>query len=227
VAAVLWKDALTEARGRDAMAATALFAVTATVVVAFAAPAGLSSEDAPLASAFFWIILFFAVSTGALRVFMKEEDARTALALRLAARPSAVLAGKLLFNAGVGLALTSVIAVLFLAGVFRATVPHPGLFAAVALAGGAGLSGACTAVAAIVARASARGPLFTVLAFPVVAPLFIPALHATTLALTPSNRGAWLGAEPGAAGNDLIARVSYLVSVTLLSGLLFESIWTD
>jgi heme exporter protein B len=222
--AVFWKDALTELRGRESLTATLLFAVTALFIVALAVPAGL--KDPALLAALFWIVLFFSISSGALRVFVKEEDARTALALRLAARPTAVLGGKMLFNGALGLALAAITGLLFTVMTLRTTLPaHPGLFAASALLGGAGIAAGSTIVAAIVSRASVRGPLFTVLAFPILLPLFIPALHLTLLSLSPSDSAVW--ADPAAARNDLVALLSYLVAVVTASGLLFDAVWID
>jgi hypothetical protein len=45
-----------------------------------------------------WLILLFAAAAGLPRGFVHEEETHTATALRLAARPSAVFAGKLLYN---------------------------------------------------------------------------------------------------------------------------------
>ena len=62
-------------------------------------PYRIHEQDRPhLLAALLWIILFFAATSGLARVFVKEEDAHTAKTLRLAARPLAVFAGKLLFN---------------------------------------------------------------------------------------------------------------------------------
>jgi heme exporter protein B len=54
---------------------------------------GTSFARASILSALLWITLFFSAMAGLPRAFVKEEEMRTAAALRLAARPSAVLAG--------------------------------------------------------------------------------------------------------------------------------------
>src|SRR5687768_1961537 len=75
---------------------------------------GTSLARASILSALYWIILFFSAMAGLPRAFVKEEEMRTAPILRLTARPSAVFAGKLLFNAGLILLVTAVTLLPFL-----------------------------------------------------------------------------------------------------------------
>ena len=97
---MLAKELRSELRSRVALNAVGLFALTTLVAVAYQiGPYRIHAEDRPhLLAALLWIILFFAALSGLARVFVKEEDAHTAKTLRLAARPLAVLLGKLLFN---------------------------------------------------------------------------------------------------------------------------------
>src|SRR5439155_21615059 len=104
-----------------------LVAMTALVVVSFTVPTiGLGfTEDAQfrsgdtaarrvLLSSLLWLILFFSAMSGLARSFVKEEEARTALALRLAARPLAVYFGKLVFNVALLLVVAAVVTPFFL-----------------------------------------------------------------------------------------------------------------
>ncbi len=62
-------------------------------------PYRLAAEDRPfLLSVLLWIVIFFAALAGLDRSFVKEEESHTAPLLRLAAAPSVVWAGKLLYN---------------------------------------------------------------------------------------------------------------------------------
>ncbi len=71
------------------------FSVTALAVVSFSvSPYALDPEAK---AAFLWIVLFFSAMSGGLsRSFVREEETRTALALRLSASADAVYVGKLL-----------------------------------------------------------------------------------------------------------------------------------
>jgi ABC-type transport system involved in cytochrome c biogenesis permease component len=96
-AAVFAKDWRSERRARHAVATLLLFAVTTLVIASLAlGPVGASRQErTDVTAALVWIILLFAAAAGLPRAFVHEEESRTASALRLAARPSAVLAGKL------------------------------------------------------------------------------------------------------------------------------------
>src|SRR5262245_4853735 len=100
VGAVFSKDARSEFRTRAALNAIVLFALTTLMVISLSISAqGLSPGiKARVLASLLWIVLFFSAMSGLPRVFVKEEDSRTAMALRLAAVPNVVLAGKLLFN---------------------------------------------------------------------------------------------------------------------------------
>ena len=124
----------------------------------------------------------FAAFTGLARAFVQEEEARTAAALRLAAPPTAVYLGKLLFNLLLLLLLDALTAVLFVI-LLRVQIGNLGLFVALLLAGSLGLVAATTLIAAIIARASVKGALFAVLSFPLLAPLLVVAIKGTALAL--------------------------------------------
>src|SRR5664279_5854305 len=96
--AVLRKDLLAEWRTRIAVNALFLFAFAVLVLVGYAVgPTRLAPEDRPTVNAvLLWIVIFFSAMTGLSRVFVKEEEAGTASALRLAAPPPAILLGKYL-----------------------------------------------------------------------------------------------------------------------------------
>src|SRR5256885_95325 len=100
VGAVLAKDARSEYRTRSAVNAILLFALTTLAVVSFQISVqGLApGVRARILASLLWIVLFFSAMSGLPRVFVKEEDSRTAMALRLSAQPNVVFVGKLLFN---------------------------------------------------------------------------------------------------------------------------------
>lgn len=214
--AVFLKDMRSELRSRYALNAMAIFAVTTLVVVSFAlGPQGL--PPAALA-ALLWVVLFFAAIASLSRVFLREEEAHTSAALRLAAEPSHVYLGKLLFNVVLLLALDVFLVPLFL-GMMQVRAGNPGLLALVVVLGSVGLAGGTTIVAAVISKAAARGALFGGLAFPVLLPLLLTAVSGTRRALE--------GAPLGAAWAELRLLVSFAAAMITASLLLFEFVWNE
>ncbi len=130
-------------------------------------------------------MLLFAALSGLARAFVREEEAGTANALRLAAPATAVYAGKWLFNTALVLAVEAVSVPLFLVVLPPQTVNF-GLLIGVLVLGGLGLAGAATFVAALIAQASSgKSALFFIVAFPVLMPLLLMAVQATVGAFNP------------------------------------------
>ncbi|MBI3946365.1 MAG: heme exporter protein CcmB [Armatimonadetes bacterium] len=214
--AVFLKDLRAELRTRYALNAMAIFAVTTLAVVSFSL--GPYALPPKALSALLWVVIFFSAVASLSRVFLHEEEGRTAAALRLAAEPVHVYAGKLLFNVGLLGALDVLLVPLFL-GLMAAPVGNPGLLALVVLLGSLGLASACTIVAAIISKTGAKSALFGGLAFPVLLPLLLAAVSGTTRALE--------GVGLGAAWPELRLLLSFAVVMTTASLLLFELIWNE
>lgn len=217
--AVFRKDVRSELRTRYALNAILLFAVSTVVAMSLGmGPLTISrNADLPIIhAALLWVAILFAAFTGLARAFVHEEEARTAAALRLSARPTAVFLGKLLFNLALLLLLVAVTTVLFVM-MLRVQVGNPGLLAALLLAGSLGLVAATTLIAAIIARASVKGALFAVLSFPLLAPLLVVAIQGSANAL--AGRG-W---ESGVGALQVLA--GYTIALFTASLFLFNSVW--
>lgn len=236
VGAIVLKDARSELRTRSALGAILAFALTTTVLVSFTGVTygmglnqGLVTDPitgqqvirsfhtllrAELLSSLYWFILYFSAMAGLPRVFVKEEEMRTAAALRLAARPSAVFAGKLLFNLALLEVVTLLVLPLFVL-FFEPRVANWPLFLAHLLVGAAALAGGATLLGAIVSRASNRGYLMVILGFGPLLPILVFCINGSADAIY------------GKSGNNLVPLVSYLVLMTVVSGLLFERVWSD
>ena len=213
-AAIFAKEWRCELRTRYALSTVGLFAFTTLVVVSMAVgPAGTSEELRPVMPVLLWLILLFAASAGLPRTFVHEEETRSADALRLAARPSAVFCGKGLYNLSLLLVLEAVIAPLYLA-LMDLSVARPADLMLALVAGGIGLAVGSTLIAAMVAQARARGPLFAVLAFPILLPLLKLVVDASF--------GAVLG-EP----EEVAIALAFLYDsmLTIASLMLFPAIW--
>jgi heme exporter protein B len=214
-AAVFAKDWRCEFRTRYSLNTLALFAVTTLVVVSVSlGPLGASPmARATVLPVMLWILLLFAAAAGLPRAFVQEEETHTATALRLAATPSALFAGKLAYSLTLLAALEALTTPLFLA-MFQLGVVSPGLLLLALLAGGYGLAAGSTLVAAMVAQARGKGTLFAVLSFPVLLPLLLLAVELT--------RSAFGG---GGAGGSVTQLLLYDGAVTVAGLMLFPTIW--
>lgn len=214
-AAVFAKEWRCELRTRHALATLGLFAVTTLIVASFVlGPIGSDVELATrVVPVLLWLILLFAASAGLPRVFVHEEESRTATALRLAAAPSALFAGKLLHVVTLVAAIEAVVAPLAVA-MFDLQIAS-GLRLAGALAGGGlAIAAATTVLAAIVAQGRGASTLFAVLALPVLLPALALAVAATRAALGPAD-------ETG----SLQLLLLYDGSVVVAGFMLFPAIW--
>ena len=214
--AVFAKDVRLELRTRYALNAILMFAVTTLAAVSFSV--GQSGLPPKLLAALFWIVMLFSAMSGLAQAFIREEEAGTALTLRLMADPDPVYIGKLLFN----FSLLTVMAALITPIFFIFTdAPASGIatFILVLALGVIGVCSATTLVAAIIAKASVKGALFAVLSFPILMPLLLVLVSATEKVL-----------DGGAIG-DIATEIQFLVAygVVMVTGsvLLFKFVWQE
>jgi len=214
-AAVFMKEWRCEFRTRYSLNTLALFAFTTLVVVSFSlGPLGVSlSKGTALLPVLLWITLLFSVAAGLPRAFVQEEETQTAMALRLAATPSALFCGKLLYGLTLVFALEALVTPVYVAMTSLA-IASPGLLVVVLAAGGYGLAVGSTLVAAIIAQARTKGTLFSVLAFPVLLPLLVLAVELTRVAAS--------GTAPDVALPQLLL---YDAVVTVAGLMLFPVVW--
>ena len=217
--AVFRKDLQVELRTRYALGAVLLFAVTTLIAVSAALSSTLVHTE--VKAALLWIILLFAALSGLARVFVREEEAGTAPLLRLFAPATAVYAGKWLFNIALVFAVEIVSVPLFLV-VLPVDDVNYGLLFGVLFLGGAGLAGASTFVAALIAQASSgKSALFFIVAFPVLLPLLLIAVQGTVGAFD------MVATHQAHSRADLGMLAIYALVMTTVSFLLFEYIWND
>lgn len=213
--AVFAKDWRCELRSRHAISTLGLFAVTNLIVASLIlGPIGNDPRQAAeVVPVLIWLILLFAAAAGLPRAFVHEEESRTAIALRLAARPSAVFAGKLGHVASLVLALDAIVAPLAVV-LFDLAPARPLGFAAALAGGGLAIAAATTLLAAIVAQGQGASTLFAVLALPVLLPALALAVAAT--------RAAVAGVD---ADGMLTLLLLYDGSVVVAGFLLFPAVW--
>jgi heme exporter protein B len=214
--AVYAKDIRLELRSRYAINSILMFGITTLAMVSFSL--GQSGLSPKVLGALFWIILFFSSTAGLSLVFVREEEAGTALALRLAADPNAVYLGKLFFNFTLLTLMAMVITPLFF--VFTdASTGDLFSFLLTLVLGVVGLCGASTLVAAIISRAAMKGALFAVLSFPLMITLMILLVSATSKGME--------GGTVGDIASELQALLAYAIIMITASLLLFRYVWED
>ena len=213
--AVFVKDWRCEYRTRYALNTLGLFAFTTLVVVSVVlGPLGNVAQVAVVVlPVILWLIVLFAVTAGLPRIFVAEEETHTATALRLAATPSALVAGKLLYGLTVVFLLEALVTPLFLV-LLQLEVRRPLLLVAALAAGGYALAVGSTLVAAMVAQARSRGALFAVLLLPVLVPGLFFAVQLTRVAVA--------GEPPG---EELQALLLYDATLTVAGLMLFPVVW--
>jgi len=164
-----------------------------------------------------WIILFFCAMNALSHIFIREEEQETALFLRLNSKPEVVLISKLVFNISMFFLLQALIIPLFIF-FLNMEVKSYIAFALTMIAGGLAMSSSTTILAAITSKSKGKGPLFTVISFPVVLPVIWVASESTALAL---NKTSFEGL------NNIIFLFSFSVVIIMVSYILFDFIWLE
>jgi len=214
---VFLKDFHSELRTRYAINALAMFIIVAISVILFAVGQEKVSEG--LTGGLFWVVIFFTAMSGLARAFVSEEERGTSLTLQLLAAPSTVFSGKLIFNIILVFCMNTVIALLY-AALFEAfVIRNFSLFFLSFVLGNLGLAISSTIIAAIIAKAGAKGTLYPVLSFPILLPLILSCVQLTLFALD--------GTTIEQAKFELAIVVSYDVIMLTVSYLLFDFIWKD
>jgi heme exporter protein B len=166
-----------------------------------------------------WIVIFFSAMSGLSRTFVTEEERGTSLTLRLLTKATNVYIGKLIYNTVLILSLSIFIAVAYQLIVEDFVVRSQIIFWTTILLGSVGLAGASTILAAIIAKANTKGTLFPVLAFPILLPLLLTCIKATTLAVE--------GAFFIEALKDFQILISFTIVMVVASLMLFNFVWND
>ncbi len=216
VAAIFNKDLKSEFRTRYAFNALVMFAIVTLTAVSFTV--GLFSLITKIQAALFWIVLFFSSMAGLAQTFIKEEEARTSLTLKLVAFSSEIYWGKFLYNLALLLALEILLVPLFII-LINMPVLNWGLFLLILILGDIGLAASTTLIAAIVSKASVKGALFAILSFPILLPLLVVGINGTFMACE--------GLSLAEGWESLRILISYAVVMLVVSVLLFDFVWRE
>jgi len=215
--AVVSKDVRSELRTRYAMNALLMFVVTSVATILFALREDEVSTE--VLSGMFWVVIFFTAMSGLSRIFVSEEERGTTMTLKLVASPSVVYFGKLIFNCGLTLTLSSAVTILYLVVFPTFIIKSMVVFASTVFLGSLGFAATATIIAAIIAKANTKGTLYPVLSFPILIPLLITVMKSTTRALDGEIFNEALG--------EFQMLTSYLMIIIVGSYLLFDYIWKE
>ncbi|MEO8666135.1 MAG: heme exporter protein CcmB, partial [Ignavibacteria bacterium] len=173
------KDFTSEMRTRYAVNSLIMFVLVTISIIRFAT--GDEKIDNGILTGLLWIVIFFSTTSGLSRVFVKEEEKETSLALKLSAGSTPVFIGKLMFNLVLTFILNIFILILFIA-ITDYQIKNFSGFILTVFIGNIGLVSASTIIAAIISKANSKGTLYPVLSFPVLVPLLLTVINATSLA---------------------------------------------
>lgn len=211
------KDLHLELKTRYAVNALLMFILVALSVILFAA----GSENIPpeLSGGLLWVVIFFSVMSGLSRVFVSEEEKGTVLLLHLMARPSTIFTGKLLFNVVLIFSINIIITFLYWLLFDTFLLRNLLLFVVSFILGNIGIAVSSTIIAAIIAKAGARGTLYPVLSFPVLLPLLLALIELTKYSMN--------GAGFSESFVELALLFCYDIIMFTASYLLFDFVWKE
>ena len=214
---IFLKDLHSELRTRYAINSLAMFIIVALSIILFAV--GQEKVSQSLTGGLFWVVIFFTAMSGLSRAFVSEEERGTSLTLQLLSAPSTVFSGKLIFNVVLVFCMNTIIALLYAALFETFIIQNFSLFLISFVLGNFGLAISSTIIAAIIAKAGAKGTLYPVLSFPILLPLILTSVQLTLFALD--------GTSIEKAKYELAIVVSYDVIMLTVSYMLFDFIWKD
>jgi heme exporter protein B len=182
--AVLWKDLITEWRGRDRAVSMLLFSLLVVVIFHFSLPGGATERTREMAPGLLWIAYVFAAVLGLNRAFSVELENDALSGLALAPRDRGfVYIGKALANW-----VILVVVQIVVAGVFVIVFDLDWLGSALPLAGvlllgAAGICAIGTLFAAVAVRTRFREVMLPLLLLPLLVPVLYGAVRATSALL--------------------------------------------
>ena len=210
---VLRKELVAGLRHRAAAASMAMFALTALACMSLAL--GGATLEPKLLAALLWIVIFFASTVGIDRAFEDEAASGTLETLKVYADAQSILFGKMIYAM---ISLTALMLLLLPTFIilFDCPIANAMLMLLTIMLGLIGLSGAGTLIAAISSTASVKSGLFPILLFPIVLPIFLPAIALTSAAMLDGDFSLTM----------LMSMALYDLILIVASSILFDYLWT-
>ncbi len=190
--AILWKDIRYELRSRQTWLGMVLFALIVLVIFNFAFDLRVDNKAAVIPGAL-WVAFVFASLLGLGRTVAAERE--KGILDRLLLTPvdrKAIYLAKLLGNM-LWIGVVEIIALPVFAALFNVSF-SVGLLIPIVLLGTLGIAAVGTLFSAMAAATTARELLLPILIFPLIVPIVIAAVRATSALLVPvANDPPWLG----------------------------------
>jgi heme exporter protein B len=178
VGAVLWKDLAAELRSRELMGAMLVFALLVILIFNFALELDLRTRGT-ITSGVLWVTFAFAGTLGLNRSMAMEKDRGCLDGLLLApVDRSAIFFGKALGNMAFMVLVEAIVLPVY-SVLYNVNLFVPGLLAVVLL-GSLGYVMVGTLLASMSVQARTRDLLLPILLFPVVLPVLVAAVKAST-----------------------------------------------
>ena len=186
--AVVWKDLSAELRSRELISAMLVFALLVILIFNFALDLDPATRREPTITAgVLWVIFVFAGTLGLNRSMAVEKDRGCMDGLLLApVDRSAIYFGKVLGNL-VFMLMVEIIVLPIYSLLYNVNLFDPGLLLVILL-GSIGYVAVGTLLAAMAVQARTRDILLPILLFPVVLPVILAAVKASTGFLDGSER---------------------------------------
>lgn len=212
IAAIVWKDVLSEARTRDVITSVLIFALLVIIIFNFAFEMRSDMVDL-VAPGILWVAFTFAGVLSLNRSFVMEHDRGCIEGLMLCPVDRDVIyLGKMLASLAFMLVVEAVVLIIF-AIFFNLPLLMPRLWLIIGLST-VGFASVGTLFSAISVNTKARDIMLPILFFPVVSPVIIAAVKATGLVLQ---------GEPWTAMSSwLQIMVAFDVIFLIVSVLVFE-----
>ena len=204
---VIKKEFAVSLRQRAIFASMMMFSLTTLACLSLSISGAKLEPE--LLSALLWVTIFFASS--AINQVFDDEAVTT---LKVYADSQAIFFGKMIYCLITMIALVILLVPIFLI-LFDCEVINPLILILTIFLGIFGLSCAGTLISAISSVASVKSGLFPILLFPIILPLFLPAIKLTQMTFIDSAVSASL----------LIAMAIYDLILTLAASILFDSLW--
>lgn len=216
VGAIAWKDLRAEIRSRELINSMILFTLMTVMVFSLALELDAEARQNTVAGVL-WVAIVFAAMLGLSRSLAMEKDRGSLDGLLLAPIDrSALFFGKMLGNLLFVLVI-AVVLLLLLTVMFNINLIVPGLLLMVLL-GSVGITTVGTLLSSMTVHARARETLLPILLMPVVLPILISAVRASTAILNELPSEDWVPWLQLLAVGDVI----FLAAAYLLFDLVVE-----
>lgn len=214
---VLYKEFLTEFKNLSSASSVFLFVLTSVIIVSYSVSSNKLSDE--IFAGVTWILIFFTSMIGQSRIFINEEERGTWLFLKINTDSASIYFGKLIYNIIFGIAANAT--TVFFLLLFNSTfgIENIGLYWLCVISGSVGISAGSTIISALISKASSKGALFPVLAFPLILPILLLSIDGTILSI--------VGASIDRIYSDIGVVFGYSGAIITASFLLFDFIFKE